>query len=350
MSRPQNTPSNRVTLAFTCVGRRIELLQAFRAAAQRLNIDLTLIGIDSDPTAPGLACVDVPIVSAPVATPGYITTLLDLINEHQVNALVPTVDTDLLILAEHREQLAQAGCLPLISDLDTIHICRDKVRTYEHLRQHEIDTPETWTPEQIRTTNPRFPLFIKPRTGSASQWVHKLNDQQDLNYHLDKVRDPIVQEFVAGVEHTLDVYVGLTGMPQCVVPRARWAVRTGEVCKGVVVKDLEVMEAGRRVVSTLGNSVRGVVTLQCIVTPDRHIRFIEINPRLGGGAPLSIAAGADFPGWLLSELSGQPPTIRFDGFTHALCMLRYDWSVFAQLPDDLSHQVGPAQRSFPPFA
>ena len=46
------------------------------------------------------------------------------------------------------------------------------------------------------------------------------------------------------------------------------------------------------------------MTLQCIVTSDHHIRFIEINPRFGGGAPLGIAAGADYPGWLMQELLG----------------------------------------------
>jgi carbamoyl-phosphate synthase large subunit len=156
-----------------------------------------------------------------------------------------------------------------------------------------------------------------------------------------------VQEFVAGLEHTLDVYVGLTGVPRCVVPRARWQVRGGEVCKGVVIKDHRIMEAGRKVVETLGRSLRGVVTLQCIVTADQRIRFIEINPRFGGGAPLGIAAGADYPAWLIQELRGETPEIEFDGFAHGLCMLRYDWSAFLPLGDNLVPRVVKPQRRFP---
>ncbi len=101
------------------------------------------------------------------------------------------------------------------------------------------------------------------------------------------------------------------------------------------------MEASRRLVETLGTSLRGVVTLQCIVTAQREIRFIEINPRFGGGAPLSIAAGADFPLWLLQELRGQAPQITFDGFRHGLCMLRYDWSVFVPLDADVKPALNP---------
>jgi carbamoyl-phosphate synthase large subunit len=277
--------------------------------------------------------------------------VLDAVRKHRADLLIPTTDTDLLVLSEHRAAIGALRCQPLIAEPDVIRVCRNKDATYAHLRHHNIDTPETFTPEQLRAVaDLRFPLFIKPRTGSASQWVHKLEDRADLDYYLLRVRDPIVQEFVPGVEHTLDVYVGLSGVPRCVVPRARWQVRAGEVSKGVVVKDYDVMKAGRRLVETLGPSVRGVVTLQCIVTPERRIRFIEINPRFGGGAPLAIAAGADFPKWLLQELRGGRPAVRFDGFRHGLCMLRYDWSAFVPLRPDLKPRLARPLRAYPDFA
>ena len=306
--------------------------------------------MDSEQTAPALLCADRAVIVPRTTDPGYVPALLEAIRLHGAQALVPTTDNDLLVVSGHREDIAAAGCTPLIADAGVIGICRDKVRTYAHLHQHGVDTPETYTPEQVRSlAAKRFPLFIKPRTGSASQWVHKLDDDSDLDYYLQRVQDPIVQEFVAGEEHTLDVYVGLTGVPGCVVPRARWQVRTGEVSKGVVVKDLEIMNAGKRVVETLGPTVRGVVTLQCIVTPERRIRFIEINPRFGGGAPLAIAAGADFPAWIIQELRGQTPQIAFDGFRHGLCMLRYDWSVFVPLEQDLKPRLIPPPGKFPDF-
>jgi carbamoyl-phosphate synthase large subunit len=126
-------------------------------------------------------------------------------------------------------------------------------------------------------------------------------------------------------------------------------VRAGEVSKGVVVKDAELMDAGRRVVEKLGRSLRGLVTLQCIVTPQRRIRFIEINPRFGGGAPIGIVAGADYPAWLIEELLGRTPAIAFDGFRHGLCATRYDWAAFVQLDADLSPKLLPSLREFPDF-
>lgn len=342
---------NEVTLLFTCVGRRIELLQAFRAAARRLGVPLRLVAVDHDVTAPGLSCADVAVVSPPATDPAYVPTLLETVSRHQVHALLPTIDSDLPVLAEHRQQFEAAGCLPLIAEPGVIAICRDKLETYRFLRDQGIDTPQTYTPAELRAlpAPPPFPLFGKPRCGSASQRVNKIADRLDLDYFLHRYDDLIIQEFLAGQEYTLDVYVGLDGVVRCVVPRARWQVRTGEVVKGVVVKDLEIMRAGQRVVAALGSSPRGLVTLQCIVTPRRRICFIEINPRFGGGAPLAIAAGADFPQWLIQSLLGRPPAIAFDGFRHGLCMLRYDWSVFLPLDSDLTPRLAPPLRAWPRF-
>ena len=74
----------------------------------------------------------------------------------------------------------------------------------------------------------------------------------------------------------------------------------------------------------------GVITLQLFLTTDDKIKFIEINPRFGGGAPLSIKAGANFPKWLLQELSGQKPRITPNAFKDNLIMLRYDSEIWLE--------------------
>ena len=340
--------SDSLTLLMTCVGRRVELLQAFRSAAKRLGVTLRILGSDTTPTAPALGLADEPVLVPPISNSGYIEALLDTVRAHHVNAIVPTIDTDLVILSEHRADFERLGCTPLIAESDVIQTCRDKILTHKFLVDNGIDTPDTYTPEAIRALRThRFPYFMKPRCGSASHAIHVIRDEFDLDYHLRKCEDPIVQEYVEGLEHTLDVYVGLTGEPRCVVPRARWQVRGGEVSKGVVVKDRKIMDAGRRVVEALGSSVRGIVTLQCIVTAEYRIRFIEINPRFGGGAPLGIAAGADYPLWVLQELRGEEPEIQFDGFRHGMCMLRYDWSCFLSLDKNLTPRITKPLKDYP---
>jgi len=92
------------------------------------------------------------------------------------------------------------------------------------------------------------------------------------------------------------------------------------------------MESAAGVVRRLGAGP-GVITVQLFVTERSTIKILEVNPRFGGGAPLAIRAGADFPRWILQELSGQRPRIAFDRFEDGLVMLRYDGEVWLSGPE-----------------
>lgn len=339
-----------LTLLFTCVGRRVELLQAFRAAARRLGISLRLVATDQSATAPGMHCVDVPIIVPPIENDGYLPAVCDAIQKYGVNALIPTIDNDLMLLSQNRARLSDLGCVPLVADPAAIEATRDKLKTFELLKSAGVDTPETWPAEEVLgRSSHTFPYFIKPRFGFAALWTRKVADLVDLEFYCKRIDQPIVQEFVAGIEHTLDAYTGLTGRTRCVVPRRRLMIRGGEVSRAVIVKNDAMMKTATRVVEALGPSVRGLVTLQCFLMPDGNMRFIEINTRFGGGAPLSIAAGADFPGWLMLELLGEEPAITFDGFEDHLGMLRYDWSAFVRFDSNMQPQSKPPLRPWPLF-
>ncbi len=317
-----------LNVLLSCVGRRVELVQAFRAAGEELKIDLKLHGTDVSSLAPAMHHVDQAHQVSPIAHRNYLSDLLELIERHRIHLLVPTIDTELLRLADARSEFADRGCTATVSAPEVVHIGRDKLLTCEKLQAAKIDTPKTWPAAQaVRRQAHKFPYQIKPRYGSAGKGNVRVDDLAALKYWGRRVPEAVVQEFVSGVEYTLDVYAGLDGQVRCVVPRQRLEVRAGEVQKARVVKDPELIEIGRHVVESIGACI-GVITVQCIRTPRGRIRVIEINPRFGGGAPLAIHAGANFPKWLLTEVRGEHPRIRMDGYRDGVCMLRYDQSVF----------------------
>ena len=69
----------------------------------------------------------------------------------------------------------------------------------------------------------------------------------------------------------------------------------------------------------------GQITIQCIKT-DTEIKYIEINPRFGGGAPMSIKAGADSCQNLYKLLSGKELKYNED-YKENLYFLRFDDSI-----------------------
>ncbi len=329
-SRASRKPTARqqLQLLFTCVGRRIELMDAFRRAGKQLGIDLTLHGADVGLLAPAMHAVDRTHIVPAIKKRTYISDLLRLVARQKIDAIIPLIDSDLLTLARASKRFAAIGCRILLSDAPVIEICRDKILTYQALKAARIDTPTTWTWEEaLKLKRHRFPYYMKPREGSAGLGNYRINNLVELKVLGKRVPDPIVQEFVEGSEYTLDVYVDLEGQPRCAVPRRRIEVRSGEVSKGIIVKDPKIINLGMRVADSVG-TFRGVVTIQCMAERSGRIRTIEINPRFGGGAPLAICAGANFPKWLMAELLGKK--LRYDamGYKDGITMLRYDQSIF----------------------
>ena len=224
------------------------------------------------------------------------------------------------------------GCFVLVSSPEVIDICQDKRKTSRFLKKNGFDTPVTMSPKAaLAKKKLNWPCFLKPWDGYASRGTAIVRNRKELLFFSKRIPNCLVQEFVKGSEYTCDVYVDVDMEVRCVVPRKRLEVRAGEVSKGQVVKNIHIMNEATKVVSELGAGP-GVVTLQLFLTEDDKVKFIEVNPRLGGGVPLSIKAGANFPKWIMQELIGRRSNIRFDGFKENLVMLRYDSEVWLEKP------------------
>lgn len=325
-----------VVVLFTCIGRRVSLLRSFQRAACELGLRAFFCGAETTRLSPALQLCDASLLVEPTTSVRYIDQLLWIVRRYAVNLLVPTIDLDLRLLAEHKPKFKEAGCRVLVSDPDVIDTCQDKRRTFGFLKKNGLGSPATMSVRTALAADLRgelkWPCFLKPWDGYASLGVTVVQDRRELRFFARKIPNAICQEFVEGTEYTCDVYIDFDRRVRCVVPRRRIEVRAGEVSKSRVVKNPQIMDQARRMVELLGAGP-GVVTLQLFVTDRGGIKFTEVNPRFGGGAPLSIRAGADFSRWILQELTGQRPQIEFDGFLDGLMMLRYDAEVWLQEAD-----------------
>jgi carbamoyl-phosphate synthase large subunit len=318
----------RLNIMFTCIGRRVSLLKAFQSAAKKLKIKGVFIGTDTTALSPALRLCDKQYIVKPVKDKGYLKELLEVVRDNKVDLLVPTVDLDLKLLSNNKDKFAELGCVVLVSEPRVVEICQDKRQTYKFLHKNRFDSPETMSVKRALSKQKlNWPCFIKPWDGYASRGNAVVENRNELIFYGRKVPNPIVQEFIEAIEYTCDVYVDFDMNVRCVVPRRRIEVRGGEVSKGQIVKNKQIMQKTGQVVEKLGAGP-GVITIQLFVTNNGQMKFIEINPRFGGGVPLSIRAGANFPKWIMQELIGNSLRIRFNGFKDKLIMLRYDSEVW----------------------
>ncbi len=315
-------------ILFTCIGRRVSLLDSFKKAANDLKLNCKCFGTDRTELSAALQLCDKKFIVNSVTHQNYIKQLLEIVKQHKIRLLVPTVDLDLHLLAENVQKFSAIGCTVLISKPEIVNICQDKRRTYNFLLENGFDTPITLSAQQaLRKKNIKYPLFLKPWDGYASRGNALVKNREELRFYAKKIPNCIVQEFIAGQEFTCDVFVDFDLKVRCVAPRHRIETRTGEVSKGQIIKHKQIMQRTAELVQTLGAGP-GIITVQLILTKNDTIKFIEINPRFGGGIPMSIKAGANFPKWILQQLTGRNPAIKFDGFENNLFMLRYDAEVW----------------------
>ena len=128
-------------ILFTGVGRRIELLQAFRQAALSLNVNLKIYGADMTETAPALAYCDYTCRVCGMKDKNYIAELSAICTENHIDMLIPTIDTDLFVLSGNTHVFGNTKVL--ISKPDKISICRDKNSTVEFFESCGCKAPKT---------------------------------------------------------------------------------------------------------------------------------------------------------------------------------------------------------------
>lgn len=306
-------------------GRRVELVKCFQSARDRLGLSGKVIAADIARSAPSLQFADKKIILPRIASDGYIQSLIDGCNENDVALVVPTIDTELEILAKNKAKIERATKAKiLVSNYESVAMCCDKNKTAQYFQEHGFGYPRVITDADLKNKDYAFPLFIKPENGSSSVNAFKINGERELRFFLKYVDKPIVQEYIDGTEYTVDCFCDFDGKVITVVPRIRLATRSGEVLKGKIDKNAEIIADVKRLLQTVG--FIGQITVQCFLCADKTIKYVEINPRFGGGAPMSIAVGADSCERLYRLLTGEKLEY-FEDYEDGVVFSRFDTSV-----------------------
>lgn len=309
---------------FTSVGRRVELVQAFKTAAEKLNIQLEIFGADITTDAPALFFCDKSVIVPRITEDAYIPALLDICSDNKIDALIPTIDTDLMILSRTASQFKKIGTKVLISNAESIAVCRDKNLTSDFFVSCGLNAPNTYN--DYKSYDGGFPCFIKPKDGSSSIDAYKINNPDELAEFSRRVDDYIIQPFVDGEEYTVDIFCGFDSKPIFITPRKRLAVRAGEVLKTEIAADDKITGECMGLIERF--KPVGAITVQLIkdkMTGTNY--YIEINPRFGGGAPLSIKAGADSAEAMLRIMSGEALSYQKNAAENGAVFSRFDQSV-----------------------
>jgi carbamoyl-phosphate synthase large subunit len=265
-----------------------------------------IVATDSTSLSAGFFMADVNEILPEADAQYYVKRLFEIVEKHHVQVLMPSSGYDIYPYSDNREALAKIGATAVVSDRDTLEICRDKLLTYKKMSGKYNLPFTTADPDKVKS----FPVIAKPRFGKGSRNVIKVNNEADLRYIASNFGNTIFQEFLPGVEYTIDVLSDMNKKPIIAVPRIRLQTKAGISTKGRIIRDADLETTCMNMAREIG--IRGPSCIQMKESSEEQLNLIEINSRLGGGTIFSTLAGANIPSMILEMLSGtyiDPPRV-----------------------------------------
>lgn len=311
-----------MNILITSAGQRVSLVRAFQKELKKNFNEGKVYTVDMNPKlSPACIVSDGFERVKRVDDADYINDLLGLCKVWNITMIVPTIDTELLILSKSKKIFAAENIKIIVSSENFVNACRDKRIINDFFIANNIEIPKA-----IEKNNPEFPLFIKPYDGSLSKDIYLINNASELTeFHLSNEKLMFMEYIDPNQydEYTIDAYYDKESTLKCLVPRKRIAVRSGEISKGLTCKN-QIVDFLKNRLSKIEGAI-GCLTIQVFYNAiNDRVVGIEINPRFGGGFPLSYLSGANYPLWLIKEYMLGEQIDFFDQWEDNLLMLRYD--------------------------
>ncbi len=208
----------------------------------------------------------------------YLEIIKNIIVDNNVDLLIPINDVEVESLSREKESI---GCSCVLPDINTVLLFRDKLISALKMKEIGIDVPTILDTDDI--TKKRI---LKKRTGVGSKEISIYEKGTPCRIGSEE----ILQEFVDGIEYTVDVLSGLDGTPFYIIPRERLETKSGVATKVRIYKDERIIELVKLIMKNY--PIPGFCNVQFIKS-DNHIWFIEVNTRFSGcGIASTISAPA----------------------------------------------------------
>ena len=303
------------TVLLSSSGRRVELCQILR------SMDLRVVTVDAISDVPTRFTSTAFQQVARIDSDDFIDDILSVCEAHEVAIVIPTIDTELDKYADARDRFSQLGIDLWVSSATTVGLAQDKLRFFDFLVEAgDFPVIETVSLADVHAREVSLPAIVKPRFGSGSSHVQKVRSRAEMPL-FENPGDFVVQPLVEGVEYTVDFAVDREENLRGISCRERKKVSSGEVLTATTRHKPQFERVIERLVPLLDEPY-GLFNIQFFENHE-GFKILELNARVGGGFPLSVAAGCN----LIQTLLGRSKTGVLRPKS-GVTMLRHDASFF----------------------
>jgi carbamoyl-phosphate synthase large subunit len=273
-------------LLVTSSSKKTPLIRALQQAGRNLDGEIKVIAGDISRNVVSRFVAD-SFWEMPSLKESNVEEIIRYCHKAMIKLIIPTRDGELEYWAKNENQFSDNGISVLISSLETVRICLDKLAFYEFAIEHGFKAiPSTCNSEFLSDES----LYVvKERYGAGSKSIGISLTYEEALKHSSALEEPMFQPLVVGREISADVWI-IPGYYESVVLRYRTLVVDGESQITQIFREAAIEELLLNFVRKL--KIIGVAVIQAILDDFGDLHIIECNPRIGGASTASNAAGS----------------------------------------------------------
>lgn len=220
----------------------------------------------------------------------YINSLINIINKHKVDMIIPGIEIDVIKWAKHIEEITkQTNAKVLLNNPSLIELCSDKWLFYQKLKKHnsiyaiptflEIDD------------NIQYPLILKPRCGSSSKGIVIAHNQETLNLHKCEIGENLMIQPLIGThneEFTVSAFFDNKSNLCHHICLRRTLSKEGFTQTAETI-EIDNIKSALTDIASIFNPI-GPTNFQFRVS-NSQLKILEINPRISSATSIRTAFG-----------------------------------------------------------
>lgn len=230
----------------------------------------------------------------------YISAIEALVEADEIDFIIPCSEPEVLRFSELNEDSVLASKVVQPNQM-FVPIFSDKYETFKWLSGNGFRTPRTWLPNgNVEREKLAFPLLAKPRSGSGSSGIFKIECIEMYDAIAKQYGDGyVIQELIAvqDSEYTCALYAGKQELRSLILHRRLDAGRTVEA---TVASNIEIETTLRRLATSI--QLNGLINVQLMLTNNGPVIF-EINPRVSSTVLMRHRLGFQDLKWELQKRS-----------------------------------------------
>ena len=304
-------------------GTRNKVVEYFKRELENKG---KIVCTDCNPLAPSIYLADKHYIVPRIDDPNYLDIIKEICVKENIKAMFSLIDPELSLISKHKNEFIDLGVIPFVSDYEQIKMSFDKFDFYEFCSKNNFPTVKSYKDinkfiDDFKLDKIKFPVFVKPITGSCSINIQKIDNLNDLKFNFNKYPDLMIQEFIEGQELGADVFIDMISNEVIsIFTKKKLLMRAGETDKSVSFKDKKLFDLIKSFVSKAG--FKGQIDID-IFEVNGEYYLSEVNPRFGGGYPHAYECGCNFPNYMIKNMQGDANKPEIGEYEENIYMMKY---------------------------